>query len=250
MVVHVDTAITRRFLRERSRGGHQRARAGGGEAADERTACRHDRAMSPCAIVLRRRGAGAHRQAYSGLRLASLMICRNLALSTWTKAANWSTAIGIPSAPASSSLALTSGSTRMRLISVLSRVTMSAGVPRGAKKPCQSVMSKPAMPLASATVGTSGALAERRPDDTAMSLRLPALTCGTAAGNPEKNRSTWPPRRSLSAGPAPLYGTWVMLLLVLSLSTSPAKCPGVAVPADANASARVFAVAIISATVE
>ena len=41
---------------------------------------------------------------------------------------------------------------------------------------------------------------------------------------------------SFSAGPAPLYGTWVRLPCVLALSSSPAKCPGVPVPADANVS--------------
>ncbi len=42
--------------------------------------------------------------------------------------------------------------------------------------------------------------------------------------------------RSFNAGPAPLYGTWVRLPWVLALSSSPAKCPGVPVPADANVS--------------
>ena len=41
-----------------------------------------------------------------------------------------------------------------------------------------------------------------------------------------------------------------MLLLVRSLSSSPEKCPGVAAPADANESPRVFDAASISATVE
>ena len=40
--------------------------------------------------------------------------------------------------------------------------------------------------------------------ETAISFNLPAFTCATAAGNPEKKKSTWPPSRSFKAGPAPL----------------------------------------------
>src|SRR2546429_58086 len=72
--------------------------------------------------------------------------------------------MGLTSAPCSSSFCLTSGSFRILLISALSLATTFCGVPRGAKKPCHRAMSKPAMPAASATVGTSGALPERWPD--------------------------------------------------------------------------------------
>ena len=65
-------------------------------------------------------------------------------------------------------------------------------------------MSKSLIPLASATVGTSGATLERLAVETASSFIVPAFTCGTVGGNPEKNMSTCPPRISFSAGPAPL----------------------------------------------
>ena len=55
---------------------------------------------------------------------------------------------------------------------------------------------------------------------------------------------------SFNAGPAPLYGTWVRLPCVLALSSSPAKCPGVPVPADANVSLAAGKAARNSAMVE
>src|SRR5712691_6927462 len=50
----------------------------------------------------------------------------------------------------------------------------------------------------------SGVAPERRPDDTASSFKVAPFTCSAAAGKPEKNMSTWAPRRSFSAGAAPL----------------------------------------------
>ncbi len=105
------------------------------------------------------------------------------------------------------------------------------------------------MPAASATVGTSGAAGERLAVDTARSLSLPAFTCAIAAGKPEKKKSTCSPRRSFRAGPAPLYGTWVMLVLLRSLSSSPAKWPGVPVPDDAKVSSLCAAALSMSGSV-
>jgi hypothetical protein len=110
----------------------------------------------------------------------------------------------VTSAPASSSLDCTSGSSSVLLISAWRRETIARGVPRGAKNPCHSAMSKSLIPLASATVGTSFATPERLAVDTASSLIVPAFTCGTVGGKPEKNMSTCPPRISFSAGAAPL----------------------------------------------
>src|SRR5882672_4138279 len=176
------------------------------------------------------------RRAHSGFTPDCLMMLRYLALSARTKAVNCSTVSGVTSAPSSRSRALKSGCVTILLISALIRATTSFGVPRGAKMPCQRLRSKSVSPAASATVGTSGAAGERLAVDTASSFNVPALTCATAAGNPEKKKSTCPPRRSFKAGPAPLYGTWVMFVLLRSLSNSPAKWPGVPVPDEAKVS--------------
>ena len=90
------------------------------------------------------------------------------------------------------------------MISPLSRAITSCGVPFGAKNPCQSVKSKSAKPVASATVGISGAACARCADDTASTFTVPAFIIGITAGKPGKYMSTWPPMMSLSAGPAPL----------------------------------------------
>ena len=74
----------------------------------------------------------------------------------------------------------------------------------GANTPPHSVKSKFLMPLASATVGISGADGARVADDTASNLSEPAFISGVTAGKPGKYISTCAPTRSLSAGPAPL----------------------------------------------
>src|SRR4051812_34794238 len=96
------------------------------------------------------------------------------------------------------------GEARIVLISPLSRLTTAGGVLAGAKKPCHNVRSKCGSLIASATVGISRAPLARLADDTARSLTVPAFKSGVAAGKPGKYISTWPPRRSLRAGPAPL----------------------------------------------
>lgn len=69
---------------------------------------------------------------------------------------------------------------RMRMISVLSLATMSAGVPGGARIPCHDPVSNPGTPD-SATVGTSGREDIRVAPETARSLRLPLFTCELVA---------------------------------------------------------------------
>ena len=45
--------------------------------------------------------------------------------------------------------------------------------------------------------------------------------------------STWPPIRSVSAGPAPLYGTCSIWQPVIDLNSSPERCTEVPLPDDA-----------------
>ena len=50
---------------------------------------------------------------------------------------------------------------------------------------------------------------------TLSARRLPLLMWPADDGRLSKNTCTWPPIRSVSAGPAPLYGTWTMLQPVI-----------------------------------
>src|SRR5205085_10912351 len=99
---------------------------------------------------------------------------------------------------------------------------------------CQSVKSKSENPVASATVGISGAACERAPDETASTFTVPAFISGITGGKPGKYISTWPPMMSFRAGPAPLYGTCTSLPGSFALRYSPARRPGLPLPAEAN----------------
>ena len=46
-----------------------------------------------------------------------------------------------------------------------------------------------------------------------MAMALPLFTCGVAAVMVSKLYWIWPPIRSVSIGPEPLYGTWIALTL-------------------------------------
>ena len=62
---------------------------------------------------------------------------------------------------------------------------------------------------------------------------MPPLMWPTDDGRLSKMTSTWPPIRSVSAGPAPLYGTCSMLQPVIDLNSSPERCTEVPLPDDA-----------------
>ena len=62
------------------------------------------------------------------------------------------------------------------------------------------------MPV-SRMVGTSGSANERFEPVTASGVTLPSLACTAITGMASNIASIWPPRRSLSAGAAPRYGT-------------------------------------------
>src|SRR5277367_6966062 len=123
---------------------------------------------------------------HSDLISAALMISLYLLISCATNAVNCEIDKAETCAPSFSSRNLISGSVRTLLISALSRAASSGGAPRGAKNPTHKVKSKFAIPVASATVGMSGAVGARVPAETASNLTLPPCIKGTAAGKPGK----------------------------------------------------------------
>ena len=85
----------------------------------------------------------------------------------------------------------------------LSRSITARGVPAGANRPNQEVTSKSRRPD-SMTVGTSGISLLRWRPVMAMARSLPDFTCWITEGMVEKYSCTWPPSRSVTAGPPPL----------------------------------------------
>ena len=83
------------------------------------------------------------------------------------------------------------------------RATIGAGVPAGASKPNQAVMSKPANPL-SAIVGSSGAVGQRWGDVTASAFTLPAFALAEALAMLSNMNCSRPPSRSTCAAAVPL----------------------------------------------
>src|SRR5262245_41139840 len=94
------------------------------------------------------------------------------AMSLRMKAANSSGVLPTVCMACLTSSACVSGCCSALTISLLSFLTMAGGVFAGARMPCQATASKPGKPL-SATVGTSGATAERLRLVTASARRLP-----------------------------------------------------------------------------
>jgi hypothetical protein len=80
---------------------------------------------------------------------------------------------------------------------------ISGGVFAGASAPNQVVTSKPGS-AASDSVGTSGSAAERFAVVTASARSFPDLMCGSDGGTVSNIMCTWPPTRSVTAGPLPL----------------------------------------------
>src|SRR5258706_1094028 len=134
-------------------------------------------------------------------------------------------------------------------ISALSRATISFGIPAGARTPYQLMTSYPGSPD-SAIVGRLGAANERLALVTASAFNLPVFTCGSAGGMLLNINDTLPPRRSVSAGTAPLYGMWTILTPAMVLNSSPARCCGVPLPGEPKVSSpgRDFATTINSLT--
>src|SRR5262249_42249748 len=97
----------------------------------------------------------------------------------------------------------TSGSCRVRAISLCSRATISGGAPAGSQAPNQLTTRKSLKPC-SCMVGTSGMPFQRSLPVTASARSLPSWTSGSAIWVPMKNMSMWPPMRSVMAAGVPL----------------------------------------------
>src|SRR5439155_14995997 len=68
---------------------------------------------------------------------------------------------------------------------------------------------------------------------TASARILPPLMWPSDEGRLSKSTCTWPAMRSVSAGPAPLYGTCSILHPVIDMKSSPDMCTDVPLPDEA-----------------
>ena len=115
----------------------------------------------------------------------------------------------------------TSGCARTAFASRLRRATTSSGVPAGATSMNHREKSMPGRP-ASAKVGTSGSRLVRARVETASGRTLRDSMKGRMVPTLSHSACTLPPSRSVMAGAAPLYGTWVTLAPA-SRANSPAQ---------------------------
>src|SRR6185369_2039383 len=122
--------------------------------------------------------------------------CRNLVNSV--------AVLGSHSNPSFVNCSLTSGSWRMRFISVFSLFTISGGVLAGAAKPIQVRSTYPGKPDSEA-VGTLGSIATRLRLVTAIALSLPEDIQPSSPGvaNARIPTGTCPATTAVTAGPAP-----------------------------------------------
>src|SRR5713101_900025 len=137
--------------------------------------------------------------------------------------------IGMPPRSASRTFILGSASASLTDLLILS--TILAGVPFGAPMPNHALASYPL--TVSATTGTSGSASLRISVVTASARSLPDLMNSIEDGILSNIASTVPPIRSVSAGPEPRYGTWVILTPVIAMNNSPDRCTDVPLPDDA-----------------
>ena len=91
------------------------------------------------------------------------------------------------------------------------RLITAGGVPAGASRAVQTVISKPAMD--SRTAGTAGSTGLRPAEVVARALALPAWMLGKAEVS-AKRKSTCPPSKAASAGAVPEKGMCVALAAV------------------------------------
>jgi hypothetical protein len=110
---------------------------------------------------------------------------------------------GDASVPKDRNFSFISGSAIALPISAFNRSTISRGVPAGASTACQVDTSKPGNAL-SASVGNSGAIADRRAVVTANARSLPAFTCVITSEMLANITCDCPPSRSVTAGGPPL----------------------------------------------
>src|SRR5215471_2892602 len=99
-----------------------------------------------------------------------------------------------------------SGAVMILLISALSRATTSGGVARGAKKPCQRLTSKSAIPAASATVGTVGRRRRASGGRNRDQLERIRLHLGDRGGEAREEEVDVPAQKIVQRGACALVG--------------------------------------------
>ena len=109
------------------------------------------------------------------------------------------------------------------LSSVLSLVTIGAGVPAGARTPHQLIDLYPGTP-ASAMVGTSGRIELRTDPPVPSALSFPDLMWGRAWMRELMKPWLWPPMRSIMAGPPPLNWAMMISMPAMILKSSTPMC--------------------------
>src|SRR5207253_9645040 len=95
-------------------------------------------------------------------------------------------------------------------------------------------------------VGTSGADGKRFAPVEAMRRARPSFTNGRMLPGTRNEALTWPPTRSVTAGPEPLYGTCVTSMCAALFSISIVRCE--ALPMDTEAYASLPGCALASFT--
>src|SRR5262245_52432316 len=141
------------------------------------------------------------RRDHSGLMPANLTTLVHFSASAATKAPNSAALRLIGMVPTSLSRALMSAVASPALISRLSRLMISTGVPAGAQTPPQVLASYPGS--VSAMVGTSGSMSNRWLPATASARRPPERMCGSDVTITSKATCTYPPTRSVTIGAPP-----------------------------------------------
>src|SRR5205085_4901273 len=167
----------------------------------------------------------------SVLTFASLITLAHLASSTCMNSRIFSGEPPPSSAPETSSFSMTSGIASALFTSSFMRLAIAGDILPGPTRPYQvgaSTLGKPD----SAIVGTLGWPEARLRRVCAIAMTLPLFTCGVAAVIVSKLYCTWPPMRSVSIGPEPLYGTWIACTPACSLNISSARCCAEPVPAE------------------
>src|SRR5262245_9901145 len=144
---------------------------------------------------------GVELRDYSALMPENLITLAHFSVSSAVNLPNSAGVIGMGTPPSSAMRVLIVGSANAARTVGLMVATMSVGVFLGAQRAYHWLASKPGS--TSATIGTSGNASEREAVVTASARSLLAFIYSIAAGMVAKISCTWPPIRSVSAGPSP-----------------------------------------------
>ena len=92
-------------------------------------------------------------------------------------------------------------------------------------------------------VGKSGNSAERAAPVVPITRSVPAAICGVTTSAGENIMSMRPPRRSVTAGPVPRYGTCSMSMPAICANSAPDRCEAEPAPDEPKVSLPGFALA-------